>query len=173
VAICVVTENNIDDAVAVLDDAHRIGFQVHFQPRCIDPSKSPDGEPSTLPDAVWRRFWERLGELKRAGEPISSSALYLRHMAEWDDRSRTARFDPAVRCSAGRSFLFVNPKGQAFPCPYTEGSVPPVDLLADDWRLGLGAKTPCTDCVVGPMVEFNLLFRSPIRSLVSAARTLF
>ena len=76
-------------------------------------------------------------------------------------RTRGAR--PAV------GFFYIDPQGNAFPCAYTKGKVPPINLVREEWRGPAPGVTPCTDCSVGPMVEFNSLFRQPLRAAVDAA----
>ena len=58
--------------------------------------------------------------------------------------------------------------GFAFPCPYTKGHVEGVNLLQQSWKDGFNANTPCTECIVGPMLEFNLLFQKPIQASIGA-----
>ena len=87
-------------------------------------------------------------------------------MAQHQARRRTG----CRQCAAGRGFLYVDPQGRAYPCAYTKGKTRPVDLLQDDWRERFRGDTPCTSCNVGPMLEFNLLYRQPFSAPLAAAR---
>ncbi len=118
-----------------------------------------------------RRFWVDLLALKRAGRKVASSVPYLEELSRWDDFARSALLDPDVRCAATRGFFYVDPQGQAYPCAYTKGKAPPVDLLGDDWRRAVGRETPCSRCSVGPYLEFNLLYQKPIRTALSVLRS--
>ncbi len=171
VAICVVNEETVDQASALLTTADELDIAVHFQPQCVD-TAIVRGRPSAeLTNERLRAFWRRLLDDKRAGRPIASSSAYLAALARWDDFGISALATPTGRCAAGRGFFFIDPKGDAYPCAYTKGKTPPVNLLRDDWRTAWSRETPCNTCSVGPMLEFNLLFRRPIASTLDLART--
>lgn len=115
-----------------------------------------------------RAFWRRLLDEKRMGRPIVSSTPYLEYLSQWDDFSVSAYHDPAERCPAGHGYLYVDPQGNAYPCAYTKGKTAPVNLLAADWREAWERQTPCTRCTVGPMLEFNMLFKSPLSAALES-----
>ncbi len=165
VAICVVTEHNLTEAEYLLTQADKGGFRVHFQPRCVETELVRGKSDPTVPHQRWQSFWRALIEQKRRGRPIASSLAYLEVVSRWPDFSISAVFDPTQRCAAGRGFLYVDPQGRAYPCAYTKGKVTGVDLLADDWAKAWDRRTPCTRCVVGPMLEFNLLFQRPFAAV--------
>lgn len=171
VAICVVTEHNLDQLEPLLDLAERLGFRMHFQPHCTGAMIARGGAGASLTDERQRRYWAAALRLKRAGRPIASSAGYLETLAGWDDFARPAVFDPRARCAAGRGFLYVDPHGRAWPCTYLRGRLRGTDLLADDWRGALSCATPCTRCCVGPHLEHNLLYQRPVRSTWNALRS--
>jgi hypothetical protein len=79
--------------------------------------------------------------------------------------------EAGVRCAATRGFFYVDPHGHAYPCAYTKGKSPPVDMLGDDWRTAVGRETPCSRCNVGPYLEFNLLYQKPIRTALSVLQS--
>ena len=168
VAIAVVTEHNLDQAEILLGQAEEMGFVIHFQPQCTDTDIVRGEIAENLTDARLRRFWAGLLEQKKAGRPIASSAGYLAVQAAWKNFRVSSYYDSEARCSAGRGFLYVDPQGQAYACPYIKGKVKPISLLEEDWQLAFDGKTPCTRCNVGPMVEFNLLFEKPLASSVAA-----
>jgi MoaA/NifB/PqqE/SkfB family radical SAM enzyme len=169
VAICVVTERNLDQADGLLAQAEALGIRVHFQPVCTG-GPAPAGYAPDVPNEAFRAFFRRLLAHKRAGRPVASSRGYLAHMAAWEDFRTTALHDPTTRCAAGRAFLYVDPRGGAFPCPYTRTTTP-VDLLATRWEEAWSGETPCTRCNVGPMVEFNLLVRHPLGAALDVWRS--
>lgn len=172
VAICVLTPQNLGEIDWLLEQAEGLGFQLHFQPQCLDAQVvrgtwAGDVDQNEALRAAWRGLWAR----KKRGAPIASSAGYLQFLAGWDDYGVTARPAPGSRCAAGRGFLYIDPMGRAYPCVYTKGRVDPVDLLADDWHLTKSPELPCQTCIVGPMLEFNLLYRRPWSAALSALRS--
>jgi MoaA/NifB/PqqE/SkfB family radical SAM enzyme len=169
VAICVVTEHSIGQVDHLLDAAEAGGFQVHFQPQCTDTAIVRGGLSPEMTTERLRGFWGDLLARKRAGRPVASSVPYLETLSGWDDFTRSAVLDPSARCAASRGFLYVDPAGHAYPCAYTKGMAPPVDMLGDRWREAVGRETPCTRCSVGPYLEFNLLYQRPVRTGLSIA----
>jgi len=168
IAICVVTEHSLGQADGLLRQAEAIGFRMHFQPQCVD-TDIVRGAVAASSERL-RAFWRDLLAQKRAGRPIVSSTPYLEFLAGWDDFSVSAYRDPDVRCPAGHGYLYVDPLGKAYACAYTKGKMTPVDLLADDWRTAWNRETPCTVCTVGPMLEFNMLFKRPLAAAVDGFR---
>ena len=170
IAIAVVTEHNLDQPEHLLRQAEELGFRVHFQPQCSDTDIVRGAIPEDLSDDRLRAFWTHLLEQKRKGRPVASSTPYLAAQARWPSFKVSAFLDPDARCAAGRGFLYVDPQGRAYPCAYTKGKAPPVDLLTQDWAEAFPGSTPCTECNVGPMLEFNLLFRRPFTTSLAALR---
>lgn len=171
IAICVVTEHSMGRADDLLGLAERVGFRVHFQPQCTDTDIVRGSVPASISNAQFRAFWQRLLKEKRSGRPIVSSTPYLETLSCWQDFGVSAYQEPAERCAAGRGFLYVDPLGHAYPCAYTKLKTPAVDLLAEDWRQAWSRETPCTVCSVGPMLEFNMLFRRPFAAAIEGMRT--
>jgi MoaA/NifB/PqqE/SkfB family radical SAM enzyme len=170
IAICVVTEHSLTQADTLLRRAEAIGFRLHFQPQCTDTDIVRGAVSPAVANADLRAFWRRLIDEKRRGRPIVSSTPYLEALARWEDFSISAYYAPGVRCAAGHGYLYVDPLGKAYPCAYTKGKTPPVDILADDWRTAWSRETPCTACSVGPMLEFNVLFQRPLAAAVESVR---
>ena len=77
VAICVVTEHSIDSANHLLDVAKRVGFRVHFQPRCTDTEIVRGTSSPELTAERQHRLWQSLLTAKREGRPVASSEIYL------------------------------------------------------------------------------------------------
>ncbi|HYD49368.1 MAG TPA: hypothetical protein VEB21_13515, partial [Terriglobales bacterium] len=75
------------------------------------------------------------------------------------------------RCPAGRTYLYIDPQGRSWPCAYTKGKTTAIDLLGDDWKEAAARVTPCNRCIVGPMLEFNLLAQHPLRAGWETLRT--
>ena len=170
IAICVVTEHSIRQAELLLQQAEAIGFRMHFQPQCVDTEIVRGAAPQSVSDDDFRAFWRHVLAEKRSGRPIVSSVPYLEFLSTWEDFSVSAYHDPSVRCPAGRGYLYVDPRGNAYACAYVKGKTTPVDLLADDWRAAWTGETPCTVCTVGPMLEFNLLFKRPVTATLEGLR---
>jgi MoaA/NifB/PqqE/SkfB family radical SAM enzyme len=170
IAICVVTEHSIGQAEGLLRQAESLGFRLHFQPQCVD-TDNVRGSAPALSNEQLRAFWRQLLAEKRQGRPIVSSTPYLESLAQWEDFAISAYNDPAERCPAGHGYLYIDPLGNAYPCTYTKGKMPPVNLLAHDWRTTWTRETPCTRCSVGPMLEFNMLFKRPLTTALQSLRT--
>ncbi len=168
IAICVVTGDDLGAADFLLDTAEERDFKVHFQPQCTGTEIVRGEIAEGLSDERLRAFWAGLLERRRAGRAIASSARYLEVQSGWRDFRVSAWHDPGERCAAGRGFLYVGPRGDAYPCAFTKGKAEPVDLLSEDWRRAFPGETPCTRCNVGPMLEFNLLFQRPLASSLAA-----
>jgi MoaA/NifB/PqqE/SkfB family radical SAM enzyme len=171
IAICVVTEHSIDQADAILGLAETLGFRVHFQPQCTDTDIVRGAIAPSLTNERQRSFWRDLLAAKRRGRPVVSSVAYLEHLAGWEDFSVSAYHEPGTRCPAGHGYLYVDPQARAWACAYTKGKMIPVDLLTEDWRTAWNRATPCSACTVGPMLEFNLLYKRPLRAALEGART--
>jgi MoaA/NifB/PqqE/SkfB family radical SAM enzyme len=164
IAICVVTEDSIGQADHLLEVAGRGGFRIHFQPQCTDTDIVRGAIAAELTSERLRAFWREILARKRSGAAVASSVPYLETLSSWDDFGRSAVLDPGVRCAASRGFLYVDPQGRAYPCAYTKGKTPPVDMLGERWREAVGRQTPCSRCSVGPHLEFNLLYQKPVRT---------
>jgi len=143
---------------------------VHFQPQCVDTDVVRGEVASSVSNVQLRAFWRALLDAKRRGRPIVSSTPYLEFLSHWEDFSISAYHAPAERCPAGRGYLYIDPQGKAYPCAYTKGKTVPVDLLAHDWRVAWDREVPCTRCTVGPMLEFNMLFKHPLAALPESLR---
>lgn len=167
-AICVVTDPDFESADYLVDLAIKEKIDIHFQPECYDAENTKRSAPSEMENEAMRKYWQYVIKLKTNGSPITSSNAYLNYLVKWSNYKQTALFDPAAKCAAGRGFLFVDSSGFTFPCPYTKGQVEGVNLLEEDWAKGFNPNTPCTKCIVGPMLEFNLLFEKPFQALSGA-----
>jgi MoaA/NifB/PqqE/SkfB family radical SAM enzyme len=162
IGICVVTEHSIDQTEFLLRQAEEIGFRMHFQPQCVDTDVVRGAVDASLSNERLRAFWRGLLAEKRRGRPIVSSTPYLEFLSQWEDFGVSAYDAPGERCPAGHGYLYVDPQGRAYPCAYTKGKTRPVDLLAYDWRRAWDREKPCSACTVGPMLEFNMLFKRPL-----------
>jgi MoaA/NifB/PqqE/SkfB family radical SAM enzyme len=171
IAICVVTEYSIGQTEYLLQQAETVGFRLHFQPQCVDTDNVRGSVAATLSNEQLRAFWRQLLAEKQHGRPIVSSTPYLESLSQWEDFSISAYHEPTERCPAGRGYLYIDPLGNAYACAYTKGKMTPVNLLAHDWRTAWTRETPCTRCSVGPMLEFNMLFKRPLTAALQGLRT--
>lgn len=171
IAICVVTEHSLAQADFLVRQAETVGYRMHFQPQCTETDIVRGEIAPSVSSENLRAFWRHLLDEKRAGRPIVSSTPYLESLAGWQDFTVSAYHDPNVRCPAGRGYLYVDPLGKAYACAYTKGKMTPVDLLAHDWNTTWDRETPCTQCTVGPMLEFNMLYRRPFASVLEGLRS--
>lgn len=167
-AICVVTEPDFEtvDYLTALAAAENI--DIHFQPECYDAENTKRSAPDTLQNDEMRKFWAYVLAQKQKGKLITSSDTYLNYLIQWNNYKQTSVFDLHEQCAAGRGYLFVDSSGAAYPCPYTKGRVQAIDLMKEDWAASFNPKTPCTKCIVGPMLEFNLLFSNPVQASLGA-----
>lgn len=170
VAIQVVQRPDLGQAEGLLKLAEQIGFQMHFQPQCVDTTIVRGSVPESVTSEALREHWAGLLAFKRAGRPVASSVRYLEEQSRWSDFRVSAKAEPGRSCAAGRGFLYVDPLGNAYPCAFTNGMTEPVNLLEKDWRRAFPGTTPCTVCNVGPMLEFNLLFQNPMSASLEALR---
>ena len=171
VGICVVRHGDLEQARALIERARGLRMRMHFQPQCLDSLITRGTLPADADQDSLRRFWLELVCMKEAGLPIASSLDYLRAQAQWPDFRVSAFRDPTTRCAAGRGFLFVDPLGNASPCTFTRGRTAAVNLLSADWSHDWDRTTACTRCNVGPMLEFDLLYKHPVRAVVNAIRS--
>jgi MoaA/NifB/PqqE/SkfB family radical SAM enzyme len=167
-AICVVTENDYDSVDYLIELAKKEKFTVHFQPECFDTEIVMRSAPIDLENKSTSDFWNYLYQRKLEGAPIASSKAYLKYISGWKDFKVSSVYSPNDRCAAGRGYLFVDAQGVAYPCAFTKGKVKGVNLLEEEWEESFNPNTPCTKCIVGPMLEFNMLFKKPIQTIVNA-----
>lgn len=168
IAICVVTRPEKAIADYLIDMAARENIEIHFQPECYDTEIVQRSAPKNQKQGDIVDFWKYVLSLKESGAPISSSVPYLKYILQWNDYSISSYYDAESRCAAGRGFLFIDTEGVAYPCAYTKGKMKGISLLTHDWQKGFDKKTPCTQCIVGPMLEFNVLFKNPVAALANS-----
>lgn len=170
-AICVVNQQSMNDISYLIDLAKKERINIHFQPECYDTEYVTNkGPKDNSKNDETRKIWRYLISQKRKGAPIASSLNYLEYISNWDDYSISALYDPNEKCAAGRGYLFIDVEGNAFPCAYTKEKIKGINLLKENWSEAFDKNTPCTKCIVGPMLEFNLLFKKPFSSLVNAVK---
>ncbi len=167
-AICVVTDPDTSNADYLLDFAASENIQVHFQIECVDTEYARRTSEQPMNNEAMRNFWQHLLARKQQGAPIGTSAEYLKYLTRWNNYSVSAYFEPTETCGAGRGFLFVDASGYAYPCAFSTAKFEGINLLEHEWNEKFDKVTPCTRCIVGPMLEFNLLFQKPVRSLLNA-----
>lgn len=166
-AICVVTDFETRDVDYLIELATKEKFNLHFQPECFDTEIVLRTADEQLDQTKARNFWKYLLQLKKQGAPISSSSAYFEYIAKWEDYRQSSVLDTHTQCAAGRGYLFVDTSGIAYPCAFTKGKMKGINLLENDWQKTFDKKTPCTKCIVGPMLEFNLLFDKPFSSVAN------
>jgi MoaA/NifB/PqqE/SkfB family radical SAM enzyme len=171
VPICVVTEDNLDQMPILLKQADEHGFRMHFQSACTNPETNNKNSDTILLNKKFQQFWKELLKAKESGGSISNSKKFIEFMINWKDHSKTAIYDPSKRCAAVNGYLFINPQGQAFPCPGVIKKTKSLNLLKNDWVYGFYEKIPCSTCKIGPMLEFNLLFEHPASSVINAFKS--
>jgi MoaA/NifB/PqqE/SkfB family radical SAM enzyme len=172
IAICVVTEPEKHQADYLISLAKAEGIQVHFQPECYDTEIVQRHAPANQPFEEIRKFWTYLLEQKRAGAPISSSTAYLQYISQWKDYSVSSYHSAQGKCAAGSGFLFIDTEGIAYPCAYTKGKTEGLNILEKDWETCFTKVTPCNNCIVGPMLEFNLLYTNPLSAVSNIVNVL-
>ncbi len=167
-AICVVTDPDIASADYLIDLAVREKIDLHFQPESYDAECAGRTAPDDLHQQETKKFWQYLLEKKKMGVPITSSTAYLKYLINWHNYKESAVYDPTVRCMAGSGFISIDPSGIAYPCIFTKGRVKGINLMENDWSEKFDKKTVCTKCIVGPLLEYNLLFHKPVSSVIDA-----
>lgn len=168
--ICVITDSDKETVDYVIDLAKITGTDVHFQQENYDSYCTGRVAPDELENEKIRDIWRYILNQKKGGAPITSSYNYLKHIIEWHNYKQSSYYDENIKCMAGSGFISVDPTGTAYPCIFVQGKFKGVNLLKDDWQKTFNKKTPCTTCIVGPLLEFNLLFKKPIRSSMEALK---
>jgi len=166
--ISVVSQPSKESVDYVLDLAKKEHFDVHFQPEGYGAELLGRDEPVNDDNESYRQIWNYILAKKLEGAPITSSKEYLRYTANWKDYKKTAVNHPGYKCAAMYGFIFVDPTGTAYPCCYTKGKVSGINLLEEKWDKSQFEKLPCSTCIGGPYLEYNLLFRKPIKSSFEA-----
>lgn len=161
--ICVISQPNTESVDYVLELAKQEGVNVHFQPEGYGAELLGRDKPVCDDNELFRKVWEYILQKKREGYPITSSTEYLKYTAEWKDYKYSVAQDKKLKCAAMYGFIFVDPTGTVYPCCYTKGKVKGINLLTDEWKKELFEELPCSTCISG-YLEFNLLFRKPIKS---------
>lgn len=164
-AICVVTDFETTDADYLIALAKKENFNLHFQPECFDTQIVLRTADEQFNQEKARAFWQYILDRKNTGAPISSSSAYFEYIIGWSDYRQSSVLDVHTQCAAGRGYLFVDATGTAYPCAFTKGKMQGIKLLENNWQEAFDKKTPCTKCIVGPMLEFNLLFDKPLSSV--------
>lgn len=172
-AICVITDTDKTSVEYLLDLAKREKFDIHFQPEGYDAVVAGRMAPDVMEQQAIKEFWLYLLERKKQGAPITTSNGYLKYVSNWENHKLTAIYDPATKCAAGRGFLFVDTEGMAYPCCYTKGRMEGIDLMKYDWNEKFDLTTPCTKCIAGPFLEYNLLYEKPVSSSLAALSKAF
>ncbi len=152
----------------VLNLAKQENFDVHFQPEGYGAELLGREKPIDENNESYRAVWEYILSKKISGAPITSSTEYLKYTAAWKNYKHTALDDKNYICAARHGFIFVDPQGITYPCCYTKGKVKGINLLANGWKKESFEKLPCSTCIGGPYLEYNLLFRQPIKSSLAA-----
>lgn len=166
-AICVINNQEKEDIDYLIELSNRLNIQVHFQPECYETDIVRNSHIENIDKNNLLYIWSYILKLKQNKAPIASSEIYIKKIIEWDNYNVSAFLEDKSRCSAGRGFLFVDSSGKAFPCAYTKGKVDGISLLDKNWEDSFQKATPCTTCIVGPMLEFNLLFDHPVKNSIN------
>ncbi|MCW5906379.1 MAG: radical SAM protein [Chitinophagales bacterium] len=166
-AICVVTDYETADADYLIALAQKENITLHFQPECFDTEIVLRTANEQLNQQKAKVFWQYLLTQKQQGAPLTSSAEYFKYIIHWHNYKQSAVYTPEKRCAAGLGYLFIDATGTAYPCAYTKGKTKGINLLEENWQTAFTKKTPCTQCIVGPMLEFNLLFEKPFSSVAN------
>lgn len=168
-AICVINQQSMEDVKYLIDLAKKDDFLIHFQPECYDTEIVNNTSPQhNKTHFSIQALWKYLIDEKKSGAPIASSLPYLTYISNWENYGVSSLYDPNEKCAAGRGYIFVDVEGNAFPCAYTKEKVEGINLLKENWKESFNLETPCTKCIVGPMLEFNLLFKKPFSTVKNA-----
>lgn len=168
--ITVITDPDKESVHYVLDLAKKFGVDVQFQQESYDSMCTGRTAPDEIENETMREHWIYIYNLKKKGYPITSSDNYLRYIINWHNYKQSSIFDNNKKCMAGSGFISIDPSGLAYPCIFVQGKFDGIDLLENDWQEKFDKKTPCTDCIVGPLLEHNLLFRKPVSATFEALK---
>ena len=171
VAITVVDTQEYHSLEELIDLAERYDFRLHFQIRGAseNPTQKTLIRGSLAPDfdnEAYRTIWRKLTERKKTSRAIANSRRYLESVVSWPDYRRFSRTTPGGRCAAGFGFLFIASDGTGYPCGIIKDQTTGIDMLTQSWVEKFEDRKPCNDCICGPYLEFNLLYREPVRTVV-------
>jgi MoaA/NifB/PqqE/SkfB family radical SAM enzyme len=172
IPICVITEPDYENAEFMFELGKDLDVDIHFQPECYGAEYSRTREDAEINNRALREFWGWMAEMKKQKMPISSSLDYLLTISRWDDFTNPVKYIKGKKCAAGRGFIYVDVSGMAYTCPYITGDASFVNLLENEWQTNCDLNTPCNSCIVGPMLEFNLLYEKPIVSIINALKNI-
>ncbi|MBV6494812.1 MAG: Coenzyme PQQ synthesis protein E [Turneriella sp.] len=171
VAICVVDQQDFTDIEYLIDLAERHDFKLHFQLRGSMPEVSTKkvlrGQlaPQTDNDA-YRDVWRKLYMLKKRTKSIVNSKNYFEKILHWSDYHQFAQKTQNKSCAAGYGYIYIASNGLGYPCCLIKDTTQGIDLLTQNWIEKFHDKKPCNDCISGPYLEFNLLYKNPLASIV-------
>ena len=137
-ANAVINANNAADLDWLLDWSRRERVPITLSPMRSEPNGLwKDAKDHRLEIDQVRDVITRIIDAKRTNPYVLLSSRTYRTSREWQDFSRDRltvtevgdRF-PGPRCSAGRFHCAIYPDGRLFPCAFTVGQVPALDVRA-------------------------------------------
>ncbi|HRP68746.1 MAG TPA: radical SAM protein [Turneriella sp.] len=170
VAICVVDQQDSTDIEYLVDLAERHDFKLHFQIRGSLKNRKENviirGNLSdSFDDNNYRQIWKFLIEKKKKTHAIANSEQYFKKVIEWDNYHQFTRLSKGKKCAAGFGFLYIASDGIGYPCSVIKDRYKGINLLKENWIEKFHDKKPCNECLCGPYLEFNLLYKNPIASI--------
>ena len=168
--ITVISQPDVEAVDYVLKLAIQENVNVHFQPEGYGAELLGRDTPVCDDNESYREIWKYILQKKREGFPITSSTEYLKFTSKWENYHQTALNDKKQRCAAMYGFMFVDPTGMVYPCCYTKGKVKGINIIEGGWKKELFSELPCSTCIGGPYLEYNLLYKKPIRSTLQALK---
>jgi MoaA/NifB/PqqE/SkfB family radical SAM enzyme len=174
--LTVLTGNNLDQVVPILDRVEALGgkcaFQVLHHPPSLDGDKGSAMMPS---DAEYRAVLESLIALKRQGRGVANSGTVLRYLADWPDYEvpvmNEVRGQP---CLAGDAFCNVDTDGTLQPCSLLVGSRPGPNVYELGFDAAWSALVPpvCRACSATAFAEYSRIYDLHPRTVASWVRQL-
>lgn len=164
---CVITKNNLDSILYVLQKGKEIGFSVGFTTLIAQTVDGKKVVPPYMPtDQEYRDIFAKIIGWKEEGYPVLFSKQTLEYTKNWKygfeiDKiiGKEPEFD-YIECNAGKYFALVDVNGDVYPCPVTVDVMKVKNALRD----GLGPAFkhinhhPCKTCHIACQNEFSLMY---------------
>ena len=162
IAICVVTEHSLGQTDAVLRQAERLGFRVHFQPQCTDTDIVRGSIPASVTNEEFRAFW-RAPARRKAPRPSGRELDRVPRVPGRSGRTSRSRRTPrrARGAPPGTASSTSTRWDAGIPAPTPKARRhPSISSPTTGGRRGI-ARRRAAVASSGPMLEFNLLFQRP------------
>jgi MoaA/NifB/PqqE/SkfB family radical SAM enzyme len=170
------TRINLNSVDFILHKAQEMGFKAAFQ-LLHHPQSAAGDTTSFLPSPEeYRKTVKRLISLKEEHPKIIvNSRRYFEILFNWPDyREMVLEQSPfKVRCWAGQFYCHIDVNGDVYPCHQLLKSLEVPNILTSPLSEALKnlPHPPCSICMAGDYLEYNLLFSLNLSALKNLIHT--